>query len=41
LLDAYDALIAATASEHRLELLTCDRRASATYERFGARFKLL
>ena len=37
----YDALIAATASEHRAELLTCDRRASATYERLGARFRLI
>jgi predicted nucleic acid-binding protein len=37
----YDALIAATASEHRAELLTCDRRASATYERLGARFTLI
>jgi predicted nucleic acid-binding protein len=37
----YDALIAAAASEHRAELLTCDRRASATYERLGARYRVI
>ena len=37
----YDALIAAAASEHGAELLTCDRRASATYERLGARFRVI
>ena len=38
---AYDALVAATAVEHSAELLTCDRRASATYERYGVRARLL
>lgn len=38
---AYDALVAATAVEHSAELLTCDRRAGATYERYGVRSRLL
>ena len=38
---AYDALVAATAAEHSAELLTCDRRASLTYERYGVRSRLL
>lgn len=38
---AYDALVAATAAEHAAELLTCDRRASAVYERYGVRSRLL
>lgn len=38
---AYDALVAATAAEHSAELLTCDRRAIATYERYGVRTRLL
>jgi predicted nucleic acid-binding protein len=37
----YDALIAATAAEHGAELLSCDRRAAANYERYGVRFALL
>jgi predicted nucleic acid-binding protein len=37
----YDALIAATAAEHGAELLSCDRRAAANYERYGVRFGLL
>jgi len=37
----YDALVAATAAEHQAELLSCDRRASATYERYGIRFEVL
>lgn len=37
----YDALIAATAAEHRAELLSWDRRAAANYERYGVRFALL
>lgn len=37
----YDALIAVTASHHGHELATCDRRATLTYERVGAAFKLL
>jgi predicted nucleic acid-binding protein len=38
---AYDALVAATASEHGAELVSCDRRASAVYERYGVRLQLL
>jgi predicted nucleic acid-binding protein len=37
----YDALIAATAAEHGIELLSCDRRAASNYERYGIRFALL
>jgi predicted nucleic acid-binding protein len=37
----YDALIAATAAEHGAQLLSCDRRATSTYERYGVRFSLL
>jgi predicted nucleic acid-binding protein len=33
---AYDALIAFTAAEHQATLLSLDRRATATYEAFGA-----
>jgi predicted nucleic acid-binding protein len=32
---AYDALVAATAAGHGAELVTCDRRAAAVYERYG------
>lgn len=35
---AYDALIAATARHHDLELLTRDRRAHATYDVVGVRY---
>jgi predicted nucleic acid-binding protein len=34
---AYDALVAVTAATNRIELVTCDRRASAVYERYGVR----
>jgi len=34
----YDALVAATAAEHDVELATCDRRATPTYDRYGVRF---
>jgi predicted nucleic acid-binding protein len=37
----YDALIAATAAEHGVELLSCDRRAASNYERYGIRFALV
>jgi predicted nucleic acid-binding protein len=37
----YDALIGATAREAGRELVTCDRRAIAVYERVGARFQLI
>lgn len=38
---AYDALVAATAAAHGVELVTCDRRASPVYERYGVRSILL
>lgn len=38
---AYDALVAATAAEHSAELLTCDRRAAAIYERYGVPIQVL
>jgi predicted nucleic acid-binding protein len=38
---AYDALVAATAVEHAAELVTCDRRAVLTYERYRIRTQIL
>jgi predicted nucleic acid-binding protein len=38
---AYDAIVAATAVAHSAQLMSCDRRAAPTYERFGARVVLL
>jgi predicted nucleic acid-binding protein len=38
---SYDALVAATASSHGLELVTCDRRATPVYERYGIRVYLV
>lgn len=38
---AYDALIAATAAHHGHPLVTCDRRATAVYERLGTGFECL
>ncbi len=38
---AYDALVAATAVSHDAELVSCDRRASIIYERYGVRTHLL
>ena len=38
---AYDALVAATAAASGAELLTCDKRAVAVYERYGLQVKLL
>lgn len=35
----YDALIAATAAEHGLTLLTCDRRAELTYQGLGVDYQ--
>lgn len=32
---AYDALVAAVAADNGCELVTCDRRASPVYERYG------
>ena len=37
----YDALIAATVRHARARLLTRDRRAAATYERFGVEYEVL
>lgn len=37
----YDALVAATAQEHDIPLVTRDRRALTTYRRLGAAFELL
>jgi predicted nucleic acid-binding protein len=37
----YDGLIALTALEHNLELLSRDHRAARTYRALGARFQLL
>jgi predicted nucleic acid-binding protein len=37
----YDGLIALTAIEHDLELLSRDRRAARTYRALGARFQLI
>lgn len=33
----YDALVGATAVAHSADLITCDRRATPTYESFGVR----
>lgn len=38
---AYDALVAATAAGCRAELVTCDRRAAAVYEKYGVRTRFL
>jgi predicted nucleic acid-binding protein len=38
---AYDALVAATAAGCGTELVSCDRRALAVYERYGVRTQLL
>jgi len=38
---AYDALVAATAVACGGELVTCDRRALAVYERYGVRIQFL
>lgn len=38
---AYDALVAATAAGCRAELVTCDRRAAAIYEKYGVRTRFL
>ena len=37
----YDALVAATAGEHRMALVSCDRRAASTYERYGIRLDVV
>jgi hypothetical protein len=38
---SYDALVAATAAAHAVELVTCDRRAAPVYEHYGVRIHLL
>jgi predicted nucleic acid-binding protein len=38
---SYDALVAATARAAGATLVSCDRRAAATYERLGTAFRLL
>lgn len=38
---AYDALVASTAAENGAELITCDRRAAAVYDRYGMRTRVL
>ena len=38
---AYDALVAATAASSGAELVTCDLRALAVYERYGVRTQVL
>lgn len=38
---AYDALVAAVAAAHSADLLTCDRRAASTYQRYGVSFRLI
>ena len=38
---AYDALVAATAAENEATLVSCDRRAVRTYERWGVGLRLI
>ena len=38
---AYDALVAATAADNDADLVSCDRRAAAVYERYAVRARLL
>ena len=38
---AYDGLVAATAAAFGAELITCDRRAIAVYERYGVKARLI
>lgn len=38
---AYDALVAATAAAHDVQLFSCDRRAAAIYESYGVKATLL
>ena len=38
---AYDALVAATAARHGAELVTCDQRAIALYDKYTVRVQLL
>lgn len=37
----YDALVGAAAREHKLLLVTCDRRAESTYRALGVTYELL
>ena len=38
---AYDAVVAATAAAHSVELITCDKRAAPVYEKYGVPSRLL
>jgi predicted nucleic acid-binding protein len=38
---AYDALVAATAAHAGVDLISCDRRATPIYERYGVRTQVL
>lgn len=37
----YDGLVGAAARKHNLRLVTCDRRAEATYRILGVKYELL
>jgi hypothetical protein len=37
----YDGLVGAAARKHKLPLVTCDRRAEATYRMLGVNYELL
>lgn len=37
----YDALVGAAARQHKLTLITCDRRAESTYRALGVNYELL
>lgn len=37
----YDGLVGAAAREHKLPLITCDRRAESTYRTTGVTYELL
>ncbi len=37
----YDGLVAAAAREHRLPLISCDRRAEPTYQKLGVTYEVL
>jgi predicted nucleic acid-binding protein len=37
----YDALVAATAADAAADLVTCDRRALAVYDRYGVNARFL
>jgi predicted nucleic acid-binding protein len=37
----YDGLVGATARQHKLSLVSCDRRAEPTYRLLGVEYELL